>query len=220
LIPPVTAQILSLKHKVKMIRTIIIDDHRLFNDGLASIFKDYENFKIIGQIYDSRQAIHQCIALRPDLIIVDYNMPYLNGLEIVKQIKSIDKSCKIVIISMYSDRKEISLFMKEGVNGYINKTTGATTVIAALQKIMEGEPIIIGKDEQEMTESKDTFSLKHQLTKREIQIIHLLKRNFTSEQMATELKLSYYTIETHRRNINVKLKFKTRQEFYEFIRNF
>ncbi len=203
-----------------MIKTVIIDDHRLFNDGLASILKEYKNFKVIGQTYDSRQAIHQCISLRPDLVIVDYNMPYLNGLEVVKQLKSLNHDYKLVIISMYADRKEISLFINEGVDGYINKTTGAKTLIAALQKIMEGEQVIIGSDKQEKKATEDSFSLKHQLTKREIQIVQLLKRNFTTEQMAAELELSYYTIETHRRNINLKLKFKTKQELYEFVRNF
>jgi DNA-binding NarL/FixJ family response regulator len=203
-----------------MIKTVIIDDHSLFNDGLASILKEHKNFKVIEQIYDSRQAYYKCISLRPDLLIVDYNMPNLNGLEVVKQIKSLNFPSKIVIVSMYADRKEIALFINEGVDGYINKTTAASDLIKALNKIMEGEQVIIGNVKEKTAETRDAFSLKHQLTKRETEILRLLKDGFSTEQVAQHLKLSFYTIETHRKNINQKMKFSSKKEYYDFLEGF
>lgn len=202
-----------------MIKTVIIDDHSLFNDGLASILKEYKNFKVIEQIYDSRQAYYKCVSLRPDLLIIDYNMPNLNGLEVVKQIKSLNYACKIVIVSMYADKKEIELFKDEGVDGYINKTTAASSLIDALNKIMNGEQVFIGNIKEKVEESRDNFSLQHQLTKREIEILRLIKDEFSTEQIANHLKLSFYTVETHRKNINQKLKFSSKQEYYEFLKN-
>ena len=70
--------------------TIIIDDHTLFNDGLRLILKESKSFEVIEQIYDSRHAYHKCFTLMPGLTIVDYNMPYLNGPEVVKQLKSLN----------------------------------------------------------------------------------------------------------------------------------
>ncbi len=117
-----------------MISTLIIDDHSLFNDGLCLILKESRKFKVIGQVYDSRQALAKCFSLRPALVIVDYNMPHLNGLEVVKQIKSLQHECKVVIVSMYAERKELALFEAVGVDGYFTKTTPSNELIPALTR--------------------------------------------------------------------------------------
>ena len=199
--------------------TVIIDDHSLFNDGLSLILKESENFKVIEQVYDSRQAYFKCYSLRPSLVIIDYNMPHLNGLEVVKQINSLDYGCKIVIVSMYADKKEIALFKEEGVDGYINKTTPAAELIQALDAIMQGEKIFISNSIVKPELLKDEFEKKHRLTKRELEIIKLIKDDFTTEQIATSLNLSFYTVETHRKNIKHKLNFETKQEYYDFLKN-
>lgn len=199
--------------------TIIIDDHSLFNDGLCLILKESKYFKVIEQVYDSREAYFKCLSLRPNLVIIDYNMPHLNGLEVVKQINALNYGCKIVIVSMYADKKEISLFKEQGVDGYINKTTSASDLINALKSVMKGEKVFLSNSVQKIEVQKDEFSLKHQFTKREIEILKLIKDDFTTEQIASHLNLSYYTVETHRKNINHKAKFNTKQEFYEFLKN-
>lgn len=203
-----------------MTTTLIIDDHALFNDGLALILKQSKQFKVLEQVYDSRHAFHKCFSLRPALVIVDYNMPHLNGLEVVKQIKSLGYDCKILIVSMYADQKEITLFEELGVDGYINKTTPANELIKALITVIKGEKVFLGNSVQKAKQSQDSFTLKHRLTKREIDILKLLKEDFSTEQIAVQLNLSYYTIETHRKNINQKMNFTTKKEFYEFLNKF
>jgi DNA-binding NarL/FixJ family response regulator len=198
--------------------TIIIDDHSLFNDGLALILKESGYFKVIEQVYDSRQAFFKCYSLRPSLVIIDYNMPHLNGLEVVKQINSLDYGCKIVIVSMYADKKEIALFKDEGVDGFINKTTPAADLIQALNAILKGEKVFISNAIEKPKLQKDEFEKKHRLTKRELEILKLIKDDFTTEQIATSLNLSFYTIETHRKNIKHKLNFDTKQEYYDFLK--
>lgn len=198
-------------------KTIIIDDHTLFNDGLSLILKESNSFDVIDQIYDSRQAYFKCFSLMPQLIIVDFNMPYLNGLEVVKQLKTLKNDSKIVIVSMYADRKEIALFEEVGVDGYITKTTPSAELISSLNLIMAGEKIFISNIEKKEISEKDSFALKYHLTKRETEILKLIKKEFTTDQIAASLGLSYYTIETHRKNINQKLNFKTKKEFYDFL---
>ena len=201
-------------------KTIIVDDHSLFNDGLSLILSESGQFDVIMQVYDSRQAYHKCYSLRPALIMVDYNMPNLNGLEVVKQINSLNYDCKIVIVSMYADKKEISLFKELGVHGYINKTTPSVELIKALKAIINGENVFISNAVDKPEIQKDEFALKNQFTKRELEILQLIKKDYSTEQIASHLNLSHYTVETHRRNIHYKAKFSTKQEFYEFLRNF
>ena len=199
------------------IKTIIIDDHHLFNDGLSLILKESGKFEVLEQVYDSRHAFHKCYSMQPELILVDYNMPNLNGLQVVKQLKTLPSHTKIVIISMYADKREIGLFEAAGIDGYLTKTTPSAEIISSLKKIMDGEKIITtGIKKKEATE-KDFFALKHQLTKRELEILKALNKGYTTEQVATELGLSYYTVETHRKNVNQKMNFKTKNEFYEFL---
>ena len=198
--------------------TIIIDDHSLFNDGLSLILKE-SGFKVVEQVYDSRQAFFKCYSLRPSLVIIDYNMPHLSGLEVVKQINSLGYGCKIVIVSMYADKKEIALFKEQGVDGYINKTTPATDLIEALNTILNGEKVFISNSIEKPELLRDEFEKKHRLTKRELEILKLLKNEFTTEQIAASLSLSFYTVETHRKNIKHKLNFETKQEYYSFLKN-
>lgn len=203
-----------------MTNTIIIDDHSLFNDGLCLILKESKIFKIVEQVYDSRHALSKCFSLRPDLVIVDYNMPHLNGLEVIKQIKSLNYNCKMVVISMYADKKEVAMFEKVGVDGYITKTTHSEVLIPALQRILEGERVFITYRSHKITAEKDSFAHNIQLTKREREILKHIKRDYTTEQIAETLGLSFYTVETHRRNINQKMKFTTKKEFYDFLERF
>ena len=199
------------------IKTIIVDDHSLFNDGLRLILKESKAFEVIEQIYDSRQAHHKCFTLMPALIIVDYNMPYLNGLEVVKQLKSLQYDKKVVIVSMYADKKEIAMFEAVGVDGYMTKTTPAIILVESLKKILAGEKVFLSNNFNKEPEAKDTFSKMQQLTKRETEILKLVGKDYTTEQIAEALNLSIYTIDTHRKNIKQKLNFKNKQEFYEFL---
>lgn len=201
------------------IPTLIIDDHSLFNDGLHLILKESGLFHVVGQVYDSRHAYHKCFTLMPKLILVDYNMPYFNGLEVIKQLQTLAYDKKIVIVSMYADRKELSLFEAEGVDGYISKTTPAQELVAALQKIMIGKKVFSTNPPKKPPIEKDEFVQKHKLTKRELEILKLVKKDFTTEQIANELHLSFYTVETHRKNIHQKLNFNTKKELYEFLQN-
>jgi DNA-binding NarL/FixJ family response regulator len=200
-----------------MISTILIDDHPLFNDGLCLMLKESGKFRIVEQVYDSRHAFFKYLSLRPQLVIVDYNMPHLNGLEVVKQLRSLDSACKIVVISMYFDKKDVSLFEEVGVDGYITKTTPSDALIPALEKVMAGEQVFISHNFEKASTQTDGFAQIQQLTKREREILKLLKAGYNTEQAAETLQLSYYTVETHRKNINQKMKFTTKKEFYDFL---
>lgn len=200
-------------------RTIIIDDHALFNDGLTLILKESGLFEIVGQVYDSRQAMYTCQRTVADLIVVDYNMPHLNGLEVVAQLKNLLNKPRIVIVSMYAEKKEMSLFSAADVDGYLPKTTPSAELIDSLQKIMSGDRILSVSGQKKESEVNDFFALKHHLTKREHEILLGLKGGKTTEQIAQAMGLSFFTVQTHRKNINAKLKLTTRQEFYDFLKS-
>jgi DNA-binding NarL/FixJ family response regulator len=192
-------------------KVVIVDDHSLFNDGLSLILKESGKYEILAQIYDSRKAYNECNTLLPELILVDYNMPFLDGLSLVKQLRTLVHRSKIVVISMYADRREIEAFKAFEIEGYLSKTSPSAEILLSLEKIIKGENVFQVKQEQKTSFEKDFFSLKKLLTKREVEILKALKKGYTSEQVAQELCLSYYTVETHRKNINQKLKFNSKR---------
>ncbi|MFY7827455.1 MAG: response regulator [Flectobacillus sp.] len=198
-------------------KVIIVDDHSLFNDGLGLILKESGDYEVLAQIYDSRKAYQECNTLLPELILVDYNMPFVDGLVLVKQLRTLVHRSKIVVISMYADRREIEAFKAFEIEGYLSKTSPSAEILLSLKKIMNGESVFQVKQEKSTNLEKDFFSLKKLLTKREVEILKALKKGYTSEQVAQELCLSYYTVETHRKNINQKLKFNSKKEFYDFL---
>ena len=194
---------------------LIIDDHKLFNDGLKLILKESGHFDEIWQVFDSRVAVESCNRFLPDLVLIDYNMPHLNGLEVVKAIQQHRVGFKIVIISMYAERSQIKLFYDAGVDGFISKTIEGRKLSEVLLIILNGKKYFIDSNLQ--SEKADNFLRKGRLTKREIQILKLMKEDYTSSQMASELCISQFTVETHRKNINKKLNFESKSELYKFL---
>lgn len=199
-------------------RTILIDDHQLFNDGLRLILSHSPQFEVVGQVFESRRAYDTCARLQPDLVLVDYNMPHTNGEAVVAQLRQLPNPCRIVIISMYAEKKEIARFKALHVDGFMAKTVPAERLVALLDRVMQGEQIIeTDAPNEEPSTVPDHFRLKQLLTKREIEILKGVKQGLTTEQIASEHSLSYFTVQTHRKNISRKLPFLTQKELYEFL---
>ena len=188
------------------IRTILIDDHRLFNDGLSLILRASTDFTVIGQVYDSRLALDTCTRLKPDLVLVDYKMPHLDGVAVVEQLHQLPISCRVVIVSLYADQREIARFNALNIDGYIAKTVTADRLLLLLRRIMAGEPIIETDSSTGPSLSTTVVApVPYGLTKREIDILQRIRQGLTSEQIADELGLSCTTVQTHRKNILHKI---------------
>lgn len=200
------------------IRTILIDDHRLFNDGLSLVLRESPDFVVVEQVYDSREAFAACLRHTPDLVLVDFNMPHLDGLAVVEQIRQLPVACKVVVISMYAEKREIARFNALDIGGYIAKTVAADRLLTLLRQVMQGQQVIETDKAQGIDPLPgDVFRLRYGLTKREVEILKGVKRGLTTEQIADELCLSYYTVQTHRKNISQKLPFDNKKDFYDFL---
>ncbi|MFN8357690.1 MAG: response regulator transcription factor [Spirosomataceae bacterium] len=189
-----------------MINTVIIDDHTLFNNGLCFMLKESHQFEVLEQVHDSRYAYGKCFSLRPALVLLDYNMPHLNGLEVAKQIKSLPYDCKVVIISMYADHDELAQLREAGIDGYVAKTTPSDTLIESLQRILAGEQVFLTHNFDKGNSPKKNLGKRQLLTKREVQVQKLEMEHYTTEQIANALALSVYTVEAHKMSIQQKMK--------------
>jgi DNA-binding NarL/FixJ family response regulator len=197
------------KQRHSMIQIVIIDDHKLFSDGLASMLQNHRNINVVAQIYDSREALTKIQQISPDVILIDFKMPYINGLELSKMLLAQDANLKMLILSMYEEERFIQDFKDVGVQGYLVKTVAIEEVIQAIEDIHEGKQVFEFPDKNDQNPHKeDTFIKKLLLSPREEDVVKLIRKGLNTRQIAEQLNISYYTAETHRKNIYTKLGIK------------
>lgn len=189
-------------------RIVIADDHRLFNDGLQQLLSADADIVVVKQLFVGNQVVPAIQRLLPDIILLDINLPGKDGLAISRELKEICPSVRIVLLSMYNDRHFIREARKIGVAGYLLKTISGDKLKEALWQVLNGKSCYFIDDDPILNTPTDGFLSKHKLTQREIEIIGLVVQGKSSKEIARDLFVSVYTVETHRRNINVKLNVK------------
>lgn len=191
-----------------MTKILIADDHQLFNDGIKMMLSPEDNLQIVGQVFTGKDVMDAIHRLSPDVVLLDINMPHLNGLDVAAQIMQHHQSVKVIILTMYNDRKFVEDCQKMGVQGYILKNSGVDEVIMAIEAVVANKKYYDPKLTKSTTANQHTddfFMKQFQLTKREIEIIGLIGKSYTNEEIADKLFLSIATVKTHRNNINLKL---------------
>lgn len=201
------------------IRILVIDDHRLFNDGLILMLTDTPDLTIVGQIYQSREALQQVFQLRPDVLIIDFNMPDINGLDLTKELIAQVGPQRILILSMYGERRYIDDFRRAGALGYMLKTSTKDELLMGIRTVAQGIPYFdpkLADEKQFSNHTDDVFLKKYKLSPREVEIIRYIKAGMSSPQIAEKVNLSPHTIDTHRKNIHAKLGISTVAELVRF----
>ena len=195
------------------INLLIADDHQLITDGLSQIL---EAEKLIAEIYtakNGKEAVEKALSKDIDCVIMDINMPELNGLEATKLIKKEKPGIKIIVVSMLCDPSIVSKMLKAGADAFINKDTGKKELLIAFDKVMRHEKYISPEISNDLfhhlnDRNVNTSVNEKHLTKREIEIIGYIADGLTNNQIAAKLFLSNVTVETHRKNMLAKLQLK------------
>ncbi len=195
------------------INLLIADDHQLFVDGMRRLLETEKMFGEIHGVNNGLQVLEHVKSHPVDCIIMDINMPFLNGLETTKQLKKDNPEIKIIVVSMECDVVIVSKMLKAGADAFVNKDTGKEELMTAFSKIADNEKYVspdIAKNlfaylsyrKKNVTEDE-----KH-LTPREIEIIRHIADGETNAEIAAKLFLSVVTVDTHRKNILSKLELK------------
>lgn len=196
-----------------LLNLLIVDDHQLIIDGLSNIL---ENEKIINKIYtaaNGKEAVEMAASHQVDCVIMDINMPVLNGLEATRQIKKENANIKVIVVSMICDAAIVNKMLKAGADAFINKDTGKSELLKAIKKVMQDEkyisPAIANNLFTHLADPKAIISAtEKRLTPREIEIIGYIAGGLTNNEIATKLFLSSVTVDTHRKNMLSKLQLK------------
>lgn len=199
-----------------IVKILIVDDHRLYSDGLRTMLGPEHGIEVLGQVYDSRDAKESIAACKPHVVLMDYNMPHLNGMELTKLLLNECPDLKILILSIHNEERLVESFRSVGARGYMSKTASAGEVVTATRKVYDGEYYFPGTD----TSSNNTnLSLlkKLKLSSREEEVVQLMKAGLKTREIAVKLKVSEYTVEMCRKNIKLKVGVKAEADFIRFI---
>jgi two-component system, NarL family, response regulator NreC len=197
---------------VKKIRVLIADDHGIVRKGLRLQLEQNNDFEVIAEATDGREAVRLAEELTPDVVIMDIAMPNLNGIEATTQLVKKNPQVGVIILSMYSDETYLMRTLAAGAKGYLLKDSADVDLHRAVQVVAEGKPFFSPAIADTLLEDymrqlqqrglQDSYDL---LTEREKEILQLLAEGKSNKDVAGILNLSTNTVETHRTRIMQKL---------------
>ena len=195
----------------KTIKVVIADDHMIVRDGLRSLLERQPDMEVVAEADNGRIALKLVKELSPDVVIMDIGMRELNGIDATRQIVKMSPGVKVLALSMYSDKRFIKGMLKAGASGYMLKDSAFKELIDAIRVIV-GDKIyispsvasIVTEDYLKQSPESDS-STRSLLTSRELEVLQLLVEGMSTKQIASSLRLSIKTIESHRSRVMKKI---------------
>lgn len=193
------------------IKVLIADDHQLVIDGLKLMFEGTPNITCVATANNGQEALDQLKMYNIDVLVLDVNMPVMDGMECCRQVSLAYPHIKILALSMMKEASLIKKMLKEGAAGFLLKNAGQEEVITAIEKVHQGDkafsPEILDIIMDSLSGVKKTkkSSLFPKISRREKQVLNLIVWEKTTQEIAKELFISFGTVETHRKNLLNKL---------------
>ncbi len=205
----------------KVIKIVIADDHPIFRNGLKQIIDFDKRIKIIGEADNGQKAFELITELKPDIAILDIDMPKKTGLEVLKELK--DSDVKIIFLTMYAEEDIFEEAMNHGIKGFVLKDSAVSDIVDCIFSVYEERYYIspsvsnfLINRRKKLKELKNNNPLLQNLTMSEKKILKFISENKTSKEIADILFISYRTIENHRANISGKLNLKGSHSLVKF----
>ena len=201
-------------------RILIVDDHPMIREGLRTLISREPDLAVCGEAETAGQALDAIANLKPDLVLADISLPGRNGVELIKDIRSLQPGVLILVISMHDESLYAERVLRAGARGYIMKQESGPTMIQAIRQVLAGRIYLSGKMSARILEDvagkRAKTSPIERLSDREFEIFQLIGQGKSTVQIAEELHLSTKTVEAHRAHVKAKLDLKTMPELISF----
>jgi DNA-binding NarL/FixJ family response regulator len=200
------------------IRIVLADDHRLFREGLRRLLELESDIEIVGEAKDGAEAVDLVLATDPDIVLLDINMPVLDGGQVIKQLKLKRKNIRsrFIAITAYDDEEHMALLSSMGINGYVLKSSSVPDLIAALRSVYNGEsyvdPKVAGKLLSSFQKRKAEQDVMLLLTQREKEVLFWLSQGFNNAEISSKMILSEKTVKNHVSHLLKKLGLNDRTQ--------
>jgi DNA-binding NarL/FixJ family response regulator len=200
---------------MKRIRLVIVDDHALFRAGLVSLLEEMSEFEVVGEAGNGKEALQVIAKAQPDLILMDVNMPIMNGVETVSALKDLPSSPRIVMLTISKHEEDLFGAINAGADGYLLKNAEPDELRKAILQVHEGKSVLSPEVTRPLLKaitSNQSVVLDGGLSKRELEVLELLAQGRTTTQIAGDLFVSENTVKTHVRHILEKMEASNRAE--------
>lgn len=189
---------------------LLVDDQMILLDGMESLLAGSGEIRLVGKAANGQEALALAQQHLPDLVLMDINMPQMDGIEATKRIRQASPDTRVIVLSMYGHREFVLELLHSGVNGYLLKTAGKEELLAAIRTVADGGRYIAQElrdlaAEADRNRDRGGETKYGPLTSREVAVVKLILQEHTTQEIADQLFLSVATVETHRRNIFHKL---------------
>lgn len=204
---------------MKDIKVLIVDDHSLVRQGLKQLIELEKDLRVIGLAGDGEEAILKVQQLKPDIVLLDINMPKINGIQTLRRLKDMDNTIKVIMLTFYEDREYLLETINLGANGYVLKDAESESLIKAIRDVFQGEsyiyPTLATELVKEFNRREEKGSRKtnsENLTKREYEVLTLVAEGFNNREIASYLFISEKTVKNHVSNIFKKINVNDRTQ--------
>ncbi|MFW5685220.1 MAG: response regulator [Spirochaetota bacterium] len=201
---------------------LIVEDHPLFSEGLAHLIDSQPLYTVVGEARNSDEARRMLAEKRPNLAIVDLYLGDEDGLELIKDLRSLDRSLLILVLSMRDERYYAERALRAGANGYIMKEEAGSMVLDAVKTVVAGKVWLSPAERERLADSeadgtfsgdgRDWLASLSKLSDRQLQIFSLIGKGLGTIEIASQLKLSTKTVDTHKEHLKSKLHCGSTQE--------
>ena len=200
--------------KLRRIKVLIADDHFLVREGLRSSLSEYPQIEIVGEASNGREAIQKAETLEPDVVLMDINMPEMNGLEATAALRKSGSKARVLALTVHNNKQYVIQIIRSGAQGYVLKDTSPDELVHGIQVVLRGEAFFsptVSRLILQLLREDDLAPVaggETRLTPREVQIVTLVAAGKTNKEIAAELNVNVRTVETQRyqlmRRINVR----------------
>ena len=207
---------------MEKITILLVDDHKLIRDSWSFILNSDSRFIVVGETSSGEEAIEMATEKRPKIILMDVNMSPINDFDATKQIHKISPDSRIIAVSMHTMPAYAKRMLQLGAMGYVTKNSSKEEMIKAIVEVSNGKKYICEEvkailADQELEENSEKGGDMNNLSRRELDIIKLIKEGHSSKEIALQLDISLKTVEVHRYNVLKKLKLKNTAALVNYI---
>ncbi len=197
-----------------MISVVLVDDHAVLRDGLKNIFALEEDINVVGEAVKGEDALRTIRAAAPDVVIMDINLPGMNGLEVTRIVKKEFPDIRVLVLTMYSDDEYLMAALREGSDGYLLKDSPSEQVVEAVRTVALGESIIHPSMTKKLIDyhNRKKEDKETRLTEREREVLICLVEGLSNKEIASKLFISDKTVKIHVSKIYKKLDVKSRSQ--------
>ena len=198
------------------IRILIADDHPIVREGLSAVLETQPDFEIVGEASSGAQAVERAAELRPDVILLDLELPVMDGVAALRAIRAADPAAKVIIFTAFDTDERILGAVQAGAQGYLLKGAPREELFQAIRVVHEGgsllQPVVAARLMRQVSAAATAPDLPEALTERELEVLHLLAKGRQNKEIANELVISERTVKFHVSAILAKLGVGNRTE--------